>query len=130
MAEVIKSRKPTFQAIAVEPCLAGHRQTLRGEPLKPGPHKIQGTGAGFVPKNLNLDIIDDVIAVSNEDAFATARLLAKEEGIFAGSPPARMSSPRCEVARRPENNGQADRHDRLLHRRTLPLHGSRPRRAD
>ena len=59
-------------------------QARKGEPLKPGPHKIQGTGAGFIPKNLNLDVVDDVITVTNEDAIATARQLALQEGILGG----------------------------------------------
>jgi cysteine synthase A len=85
VSEVIKSRKKDFLAIAVEPKDSPViSQTRNGEPIKPGPHKIQGTGAGFVPKNLNLDIVDDVITVSNEDAINTARRLALEEGILAG----------------------------------------------
>src|ERR1043166_7909574 len=89
--EVIKPRKPSFQAIAVEPKDSPViSQTLAGQPLKPGPHKIQGTGAGFVPKNLHLKDskgapqIGECVQVSNDDAFAMARRLAKEEGILAG----------------------------------------------
>jgi cysteine synthase A len=107
VAEVIKCRKPTFRAIAVEPEASPViGQTLRGELLKPAPHKIQGTGAGFVPKNLNLDIVDDVIAVSNEDAFATARQLAKEEGIFAGISTGANVFAAMQLARRPEYSGK------------------------
>src|SRR5438876_4978883 len=87
--EVIKPRKPSFQAIAVEPKDSPViSQTLAGQPLKPGPHKIQGTGAGFVPKNLHLKDekgqaqITECIQVSNDDSFAMARRLAKEEGIL------------------------------------------------
>src|SRR6202047_4878306 len=70
VAEAIKKRKPSFRAIAVEPKDSQViSQTLKGEPLKPGPHKIQGTGAGFVPSNLHLDIVDEVITVSNEDSI-------------------------------------------------------------
>src|SRR5579862_9334372 len=89
--EVIKPRKPSFQAIAAEPKDSPViSQTLAGQPLKPGPHKIQGTGAGFVPKNLHLKDshqkpqIVECIQISNDDAFAMARRLAKEEGILAG----------------------------------------------
>jgi len=77
VSEVIKTRKKSFRSIAVEPKDSPViTQTRNGEPVKPGPHKIQGTGAGFVPRNLNLQIVDDVITVSNEDALATARRLA------------------------------------------------------
>lgn len=104
ISEVIKNRKPTFRAIAVEPKdSAVISQTLAGEPLKPGPHKIQGAGAGFIPKNLHLNIIDEVITVSNEDAILMARRLAKEEGILAGISSGANVHAALEVARRPEN---------------------------
>src|ERR1700690_3680473 len=89
--EVIKPRKPSFQAIAVEPKDSPViSQALNGQPLKPGPHKIQGTGAGFVPKNLHLKDsqgnpqIVECLQVTNDEAFAMARRLPKEEGILAG----------------------------------------------
>ncbi|HEY0551566.1 MAG TPA: cysteine synthase A, partial [Verrucomicrobiae bacterium] len=89
--EVIKPRKPSFAAIAVEPKDSPViSQTLAGQPVKPGPHKIQGTGAGFVPKNLHLQDsagnpqIVECVQVSNDDAFAMARRLAKEEGLLVG----------------------------------------------
>ena len=107
VAEVIKKRKPDFKAIAVEPKDSPViLQTLRGQPLKPGPHKIQGTGAGFVPNNLHLNIVDEVVTVSNEDAFIMARRLAKEEGILAGISSGANVHAALEVANRPENKGK------------------------
>ncbi|MBV8418044.1 MAG: cysteine synthase A, partial [Verrucomicrobia bacterium] len=107
VAEVIKERKPDFKAIAVEPKDSPViLQTLRGEPLKPGPHKIQGTGAGFVPNNLHLKIVDEVITVSNEDALQMARRLAKEEGILAGISSGANVHAALQVAKRPENKGK------------------------
>jgi cysteine synthase A len=107
VSEVIKSRKPSFRAIAVEPKNSPViTQTRRGEPIKPGPHKIQGTGAGFVPKNLNLDVVDDVLTVSNEDAIRTAQRLAKEEGILAGISTGANVWAALEAARLPENKGK------------------------
>jgi cysteine synthase A len=107
VAEVIKKRKPDFKAIAVEPKDSPViLQTLKGEPLKPGPHKIQGTGAGFVPNNLHLGIVDEVITVSNEDAFTMARRLSKEEGILAGISSGANLYAALQVAQRPENEGK------------------------
>jgi cysteine synthase len=111
--EVIKSRKASFQAIAAEPKDSPViSQTLAGQPLKPGPHKIQGTGAGFVPKNLHLQDskgapqIVECLQVSNDDAFAMARRLAKEEGILAGISSGANVVAAIEVAKRPENKGK------------------------
>jgi len=107
VAEVIKKKKPEFKAIAVEPKdspVIG--QTMRGEPVKPGPHKIQGTGAGFVPNNLHLGIVDEVITVTNDEAFAMARRLAKEEGILAGISSGANVHAAIQVAKRPENKGK------------------------
>jgi cysteine synthase A len=107
VTEVIKPRKPSFKAIAVEPKDSPViTQTLKGEPLKPGPHKIQGTGAGFVPKNLHLPVVDEVVTVSNEDALAMARRLAKEEGILAGISSGANVWAAIQVAKRPENKGK------------------------
>ena len=111
--EVIKPRKASFQAIAVEPKDSPViSQTLTGQPLKPGPHKIQGTGAGFVPKNLHLKDekgnaqITDCVQVSNDDAFAMARRLAKEEGLLVGISTGANVVAAIEVAKRPENKGK------------------------
>ena len=107
VAEVIKTRKPEFKSIAVEPKDSPViTQTLKGEPLKPGPHKIQGTGAGFVPGNLHLKIVDEVITVTNDEALITARRLAKEEGILAGISTGANVFAAIQVAKRPENKGK------------------------
>ena len=107
VSEVIKTRRPSFQAIAVEPKDSPViTQTRHGEPIKPGPHKIQGTGAGFIPGNLHLDIVDDVVTVTNDEALAMARRLAKEEGILAGISTGANVFAAIEVAKRPENKGK------------------------
>ncbi len=107
VSEVLKSRKPGFLSIAVEPKDSPViTQTRNGEPLKPGPHKIQGTGAGFVPNNLNVAILDDVITVSNEDAIDTARRLATEEGILVGISTGANVWAAIEIAKRPEYAGK------------------------
>lgn len=107
VSEVIKSRRSGFQAIAVEPAASPViTQTLAGEPVIPGPHKIQGTGAGFVPKNLNLALLDEVIRVTNEDAIATAQRLAKEEGLLVGISTGANVWAALQVAARPENKGK------------------------
>jgi cysteine synthase A len=111
--EMIKSRKPAFQAVAVEPKDSPViSQTLAGQPLKPGPHKIQGTGAGFVPGNLHLKDdqgnlqISECIQVSNDDAFAMARRLAKEEGILVGISTGANVWAAVELGKRPQNKGK------------------------
>ena len=101
VAEIIKKRKPLFKAIAVEPA---DSPVLSGD--KPGPHKIQGIGAGFVPDVLNTNIIDEVITVTNEDAMAISRRLAMEEGIFAGISSGAAVHAAIEVAKREENKGK------------------------
>ncbi len=98
VGEVIKQRKPSFQVIAVEPV---NSAVLSGQ--KPGPHKIQGIGAGFVPKVLNQDLIDEVVRVRDEDAIAYGRRLAKEEGILSGISSGAALCAAIEIARRPEN---------------------------
>ena len=107
VSEVIKHRRPTFRSIAVEPNDSPViSQTRAGEPVKPGPHKIQGTGAGFVPRNLNLDIVDDVVRVTNEDAIVTARRIALEEGILVGISTGANVWAALQVAKLPENAGK------------------------
>ena len=101
VAEVIKSRKPEFKAIAVEPA---NSQILSGG--KPGPHKIQGIGAGFVPPVLNVDSIDEIIVVTDDDAIAYGRRLAREEGILSGISSGAALYAAVKVAKRPENAGK------------------------
>ena len=101
IAEVIKSRKPGFRAVAVEP--AGSPVLSGG---KPGPHKIQGIGAGFVPDVLRVDLIDEVVQVKDEDAKATARRLAREEGILAGISSGAAAWAALQVAGREESKGK------------------------
>jgi cysteine synthase A len=107
VAEVIKPRKPSFLAIAVEPVTSPViSQTLKGEPVKPGRHKVQGIGAGFVPGNLHTNVIDEVIQITDDEAFDWARRLAKEEGIFAGISSGGNMAAAAKVAARPENKGK------------------------
>ena len=101
IAEYIKSKKPDFKAMAVEPA---DSPVLSGG--QPGPHKIQGIGAGFVPEVLRRDLIDEIIQVTNDDALVTARRLAKEEGILAGISSGAATWAAVQVARREENKGK------------------------
>ena len=106
VSEVIKSRK-AITTFAVEPVGSPViTQAKAGEELKPGPHMIQGIGAGFIPKNLNLGIVDEVIQVSNEDAFATAQALAQQEGLPAGISTGANVWAALQVAKRPEFKGK------------------------
>ena len=101
VSEVIKARKPSFRAVAVEPA---DSPVLSGG--QAGPHKIQGIGAGFIPDVLNTEIIDETIAVTNEQAFETARRLAVLEGILCGISSGAAVWAALEQARRPENRGK------------------------
>src|SRR5262249_4390926 len=101
VAEVIKQRKPSFKAVAVEPV---DSPVLSGG--KPGPHKIQGIGAGFIPDILNTSILDEIIQVSNEEAMQTARQLISQEGLLVGISSGAAVHGALEVARRPENKGK------------------------
>jgi cysteine synthase A len=101
VAEAIKPRKPEFKAIAVEPIAS---PVLSGG--KPGAHKIQGIGAGFIPNVLRTDLIDEIVKVTNEDAGIMARRLAREEGILAGISSGAAVWAALEVAKRTENKGK------------------------
>jgi cysteine synthase A len=101
VGEVLKARKPTFRCVAVEPAAS---PVLSGGTK--GPHPIQGIGAGFVPDVLNTKIYDEIILVKNDDAFATARRAAREEGLLVGISSGAALWAAVEVARRPESAGQ------------------------
>ncbi|MBC8473261.1 MAG: cysteine synthase A, partial [Candidatus Omnitrophica bacterium] len=101
VAQVIKKRKPGFKVVAVEPF---DSPVLSGG--GPGPHKIQGIGAGFVPDVLDKELIDEIIKVKNEDAFSAAKSLAKEEGILAGISSGAATVAALEIGKRPENKGK------------------------
>ncbi len=107
VAEVIKKRKPSFKAIAIEPVSSPViTQKMKGQPLVPGRHKIQGIGAGFVPEVLNVGIIDEVVLVQDDDAFAMARRLAREEGLLCGISSGAAAHVAIQVGQRPENIGK------------------------
>lgn len=107
VAEVIKPRKPGFKAIAVEPVASPViSQKLAGQPLQPGRHKVQGIGAGFVPDNLHTDVVDEVIQITDDEAFDWARRLHREEGVFGGISSGGNVAAAARVASRPENRGK------------------------
>lgn len=101
IAQVIKQRKPEFRLVAVEPA---DSPVLSGG--KPGPHKIQGIGAGFMPKVLDISLVDEIIRVGNQDAFETGRRLAREEGLLVGISSGAAVFAALELARRKENRGK------------------------
>jgi cysteine synthase A len=103
----LKSRKPSVQIVAVEPVTSPViSQLRRKESLRPGPHKIQGIGAGFIPDVLNTSVIDDVITVRDEEAFDMARRLAREEGMLCGISCGAAMVGAIQVASRPQNAGK------------------------
>ena len=124
VGEYLKSKNPNVKAVAVEP--AGSPVLSKGTP---GPHKIQGIGAGFVPETLNTDIYDEIIAVENEDAFATGRAIARKEGILVGISSGAAVYAALQLAKRPENKGKVivallpDTGDRYL---STPIHRTIP----
>ena len=101
IAEALKPRKPSFQAIAVEPSSS---PVLSGG--VPGSHKIQGIGAGFIPPVLQLDLVDEIIQVSDEDSMRYGRRLAREEGILSGISSGAALAAALQVGKRPENKGK------------------------
>ena len=107
VGQVLKERNPNVKIIAVEPTDSPViTQTLQKQPIKPGPHKIQGIGAGFVPKNLDLSIIDEVVQITNDQAMEWGRKIAKTEGILAGISSGANLCAAYQVASRPENKGK------------------------
>ena len=107
VSEVIKARKPSFKAIAVEPVSSPViTQKMAGQEIKPGRHKIQGIGAGFIPDNLNIKIVDEVFQVTDDDSFEMARRLAKEEGMLCGISCGAAAHAAVQIAKRPENAGK------------------------
>lgn len=107
VSEVIKQRKPSFRAVAVEPANSPViSQRKSGQELKPGKHTIQGIGAGFIPGVLNVDVIDEVVQVQDEDAAETTRQMARLEGIMGGISSGAAAWAALQVGRRPENAGK------------------------
>jgi cysteine synthase len=107
VAQVLKERKPSFYTVGVEPKDSPVlTQSRQHQQIVPGPHKIQGIGAGFVPDILDLSLVDEIFQASNEESFAWARRVAKEEGILVGISSGAAIMAACEIAKRPENNGK------------------------
>jgi cysteine synthase A len=107
VSEVIKPRRPSYKAIAVEPVNSPViTQQKAGQKLQPGRHTIQGIGAGFIPDVLNVGVVDEVVQVKDEDAAETARMLARLEGMMCGISSGAAAWAAIQVARRPENKGK------------------------
>jgi cysteine synthase len=107
IAQALKQRKPSFKAIGVEPAQSPVlTQAAQGQTLHPGPHKIQGIGAGFVPQVLDMKLVDEIVQVDQEDALVYARRAAKEEGLFVGISSGAALKAAEVVANRPENAGK------------------------
>ncbi len=105
--EILKQRNSNLKVVAVEPVNSPIlTQKQKGDPIKPGPHKIQGIGAGFIPDILNFEVIDEVLTIRDEEAFETARRLAREEGMLCGISCGAAAAGALQVARRPENAGK------------------------
>ncbi|MCE9530561.1 MAG: cysteine synthase A [Planctomycetes bacterium] len=105
--EVLKAKKPGVKCIAVEPINSPViTQKMAGQEIKPGRHKIQGIGAGFIPDNLNVKIVDEVFQVNDEDSFEMARRLAKDEGMLCGISCGAAAHAAVQIAKRPENAGK------------------------
>jgi len=107
ITEVLKSRRPTFRTVAVEPAQSPIlTQTRSGQPVKPGPHKIQGIGAGFIPKVLRMDLIDEIVQIDQEAAMEWARLAARQEGLFVGISSGAALAAADAVAQHKDNAGK------------------------
>jgi cysteine synthase A len=118
-AEVIKPKRPSFRSVAVEPIHSPvMTQKRAGQELQPGPHKIQGIGAGFIPEVLNLDIVDEIFTVSNDESMELSRRLCREDGIMVGISSGGIAHAAYEIGKRPENKGK-------LIVAVLPSHGER-----
>ena len=107
VGEVIKSKKPDFKVVAVEPIHSPvMTQKRAGQELVPGPHKIQGIGGGFIPEVLNMDVVDDVVTITNDEAMEMGRRLCREDGLMVGISSGGIAHAAFEVAKRPENKGK------------------------